>query len=96
MPAHVIDLESYRGKRLESAAESLASDEFATGRQLVATWTDALQKFSDPTCAHLAELASAVDDLLEADDYESMRCAALQIVNGARSEMAERLRRGKR
>jgi hypothetical protein len=94
----VVQLDSYRSssRTTGDAVASVAADEQATGAQLVTTWTDAVIKYTDPTMAHLSELAAAVDDVLEADSFESQRAALLQIANGARAEMAERLRRGRR
>lgn len=93
--ADLIDLESHRARRMAEGEARLRADEEAAGAQLVAMWASYLSRHQDPTAAALLWLADALDELLEADDLESMKVAALQLANGARLAAVMRARKAR-
>jgi hypothetical protein len=89
-------LEDHRARLMAEGEALLRADEEATGAQLVAIWRDRLSRHADPTEAALLWLAEAVDEALEADSYEDLREALMQVANGARSAAIVRARRVRR
>jgi len=87
--ATIIDLERERNARLDRL---IRADE-ATGVCLTCDWQTALLNHADPTSAHMIALASAIDDALEADDYQDMRERLLSMAAAARDVAVERARR---
>lgn len=95
MTATVHCLEAHRTRRMAEIEAEIRADEATAGAQIQATWATALSRHEDPTVAMALTVADVLDELLEADDHEAMKMAALQLANGARMVAMERARRGR-